>query len=265
MNYKKVFILGLLVALTLFLSRGAIAQVRETVAPINDMQAMQVLMREIQQQIIQLQQQLLVIMQNMRLQTNLSPTTPPVANTHINRSILPAPTMPPSITFPAPRDTIPPITHPIAPPLAKNGYILNVTKTGEGNIISNPQGINCGADCDESYSLPTHSPIVTLIATPLPEWIFIRWEGDCRGISPRCAVHMSAARNVKAIFMPIITNTNQGPVFRITPSPSVVAPPTRALTPTLIPPKDMAPIPSDPKSILPPRDTNPIAPPPATQ
>lgn len=67
---------------------------------------------------------------------------------------------------------------------------------GSGTISSNPAGINCGADCSESYTSGTQ---VTLTATPGPAANFTGWTGDCTGTGP-CVVSMTQARSVTATF-----------------------------------------------------------------
>jgi hypothetical protein len=73
---------------------------------------------------------------------------------------------------------------------------LAVSKTGSGTVTSSPAGINCGADCSESYDENTD---VTLTATPAAGWSFTSWGGACSG-SGSCQVTMDAAKNVTATF-----------------------------------------------------------------
>lgn len=70
------------------------------------------------------------------------------------------------------------------------------TGTGAGTVTSNPSGINCGADCTESY---TDGQTVTLTATPNAGSTFTGWSGACSGTGA-CTVTMSADRNVTASF-----------------------------------------------------------------
>ncbi|RLC91129.1 MAG: hypothetical protein DRI77_14175, partial [Chloroflexi bacterium] len=59
-------------------------------------------------------------------------------------------------------------------------FTLAVTKagTGDGTVTSDPAGINCGADCTETYGKGT---VVTLTATPDVDSVFAGWSGhaDC--------------------------------------------------------------------------------------
>jgi hypothetical protein len=53
---------------------------------------------------------------------------------------------------------------------------LKVAKMGNGTIISQPSGINCGINCTTSYE---HGTEVTLTATPEKDYEFIGWTGSC--------------------------------------------------------------------------------------
>jgi hypothetical protein len=81
---------------------------------------------------------------------------------------------------------------------SSQAYTLTVTLsgTGSGTVTSDPAGIDCGADCNESYSVNT---LVTLTATPEAGSIFSGWSGACSG-TDLCIVTMDAARMVAATF-----------------------------------------------------------------
>jgi hypothetical protein len=90
-------------------------------------------------------------------------------------------------------------------PLNGNGtqqlpYILSVLKngTGSGTVTSTPSGIDCGADCSESYSGGT---VVTLTASPDGSSIFAGWSGACSGTGT-CQVTMNSNTTVIASFIP---------------------------------------------------------------
>jgi hypothetical protein len=68
---------------------------------------------------------------------------------------------------------------------------------GQGIVVSDPPGIDCGTDCDESYNAGTR---VTLRAIPTAEDRFARWTGACTGTAETCTVEMSAAASVTAEF-----------------------------------------------------------------
>lgn len=67
---------------------------------------------------------------------------------------------------------------------------------GGGAITSAPAGVNCGADCTESYNFATQ---VTLTATPFSNSDFAGWSGACSGTGS-CVVTMTAAASVTATF-----------------------------------------------------------------
>ena len=76
---------------------------------------------------------------------------------------------------------------------------LTVSKagTGSGTVISNPVGINCGADCSETYN---NNTLVDLTANPSTGSNFAGWSGDC---STSGQVTMTANKNCTATFNPI--------------------------------------------------------------
>ena len=74
--------------------------------------------------------------------------------------------------------------------------LLTVTESGSGTVTSSPSGIDCGQDCTSGYALNTK---VTLIAAPESGFIFANWSGACTGTGS-CAVTMSAAKSVEAVF-----------------------------------------------------------------
>ena len=80
-------------------------------------------------------------------------------------------------------------------------YTLTVSKTGSGTVMSSPAGINCGADCSESYTSGTS---VTLSATPASGYTFGGWGGACAGVST-CTLSMTAARSASATFLSAAT------------------------------------------------------------
>ena len=78
-------------------------------------------------------------------------------------------------------------------------FALTVTKAGAGTVTSSPTGINCGADCTESYASGTN---VALTATASAGSAFAGWSGGCTGTANPCTVAMSAAKTVTATFKP---------------------------------------------------------------
>ena len=84
-------------------------------------------------------------------------------------------------------------------------YNLHVSTTGDGEVTSDPVGINCGTtgtDCDHAYE---HGTLVTLTATPaqLPVPNSITWGGDCDGAQLTCSLMMDGPKSVTATFDPV--------------------------------------------------------------
>ncbi|NEX16035.1 MAG: hypothetical protein C1943_05220 [Halochromatium sp.] len=79
---------------------------------------------------------------------------------------------------------------------------LTVTKTGEGDVLSDPVGIDCGETCTATFSLGTP---VTLDASAHSGYHFDSWSGACTGALPRCDLLFDQALAVQA-------NFNQGPL-----------------------------------------------------
>lgn len=78
-------------------------------------------------------------------------------------------------------------------------YSLTVNKSGAGTgtVTSSPSGINCGADCSETYTAGT---AVTLTALPDSGSTFAGWSGGgCSGTDV-CVVTINADTNITAIF-----------------------------------------------------------------
>ncbi len=81
-----------------------------------------------------------------------------------------------------------------------NPMKLTVSKvkqhSGDGTVISSPEGINCGQTCAYNYAVGTE---VTLAAAPLASSTFSGWSGPCSG-TDTCTVTMNKAQNVRATF-----------------------------------------------------------------
>jgi FG-GAP-like repeat/Divergent InlB B-repeat domain/FG-GAP repeat len=75
---------------------------------------------------------------------------------------------------------------------------LTVIKTGSGSgsVSSNPEGINCGTDCEETYPDGT---AVRLTATPDKGSTFAGWGGDCSG-REECLLLLNDSKTVQALF-----------------------------------------------------------------
>ena len=74
---------------------------------------------------------------------------------------------------------------------------LNASIQGEGEVNSDPLGIACGNDCDESFLTGS---TITLSAMSISGWIFKRWTGQCSGNQTSCDIFMDTNKNVSAVF-----------------------------------------------------------------
>jgi hypothetical protein len=84
-----------------------------------------------------------------------------------------------------------------AGPLQEGSWTLSVSVSGKGHVTSNPSGIDCPSDCDESYEDGT---TVKLTAAPSSGWVFEHWGGNCSGTGTSCTVNMTHARSASATF-----------------------------------------------------------------
>jgi hypothetical protein len=87
-------------------------------------------------------------------------------------------------------------------------FTLTVNKAGAGlgSVGSEPVGITCGTDCNESYAGGT---TVTLVALPETGSVFAGWSAGsgsatCTGLG-NCIVTLNAASSITATFVPLIT------------------------------------------------------------
>lgn len=75
---------------------------------------------------------------------------------------------------------------------------LNVVRSGDGLVVSNPSGINCGTECSKSYAKGTK---VTLSAKPSSNSKFAGWAGGgCQGLGD-CTVSLDNQTSVSATFL----------------------------------------------------------------
>ncbi|MEJ8568681.1 InlB B-repeat-containing protein [Elongatibacter sediminis] len=81
----------------------------------------------------------------------------------------------------------------------EGSHELQVHTTGGGQVTSTPTGIQCGADCSESW---TEGTVITLTATADAGRQFREWEGDCSGANPSCQVNLEGPHDVTAVFEP---------------------------------------------------------------
>ena len=80
------------------------------------------------------------------------------------------------------------------------GNILSINPPTNGNITSNPTGINCGSG--SSVCSADFLGSVTLTATPSTGYTFGGWTGDCSGCgtSTTCNINMTANKTCSANF-----------------------------------------------------------------
>lgn len=74
---------------------------------------------------------------------------------------------------------------------------LEVTVEGNGEVLSDPEGIECGSDCTAAFSFGT---MVQLRVRPAEGADFVGWSGACTDSSDTCLVEMTDANQVSARF-----------------------------------------------------------------
>lgn len=80
---------------------------------------------------------------------------------------------------------------------SSDGFLLDVEVTGQGRVVSDPAGIDCGDDCAADFPSGTQ---VVLTAAAQPGHKFVRWSGGgCQGTEP-CTVTLSSDVQVTATF-----------------------------------------------------------------
>lgn len=84
------------------------------------------------------------------------------------------------------------------PPPATVFYRLNVTRSGNGSVISGPAGISCGSQCSATYAAGT---VVSLTPSADAGSRFATWNGDCSTSSGLCQLVMNSDHNVGANFV----------------------------------------------------------------
>jgi hypothetical protein len=90
---------------------------------------------------------------------------------------------------------------PVVPALA---LVVARAGAGEGTVVSDPAGIDCGADCSERYWTGT---AVTLTATAAAGSVFSSWDGACAGQGNPCTLTITTDASVTANFDPLFNLT----------------------------------------------------------
>jgi YVTN family beta-propeller protein len=90
---------------------------------------------------------------------------------------------------------------------ARFTYPLTISKSGTGNgtVISNPAGINCGATCIANYGA---NQMVTLTATSDTTSTFVGWTGAVYSNSATINVTMDAAKSINAEYNRLLYTLN---------------------------------------------------------
>lgn len=83
--------------------------------------------------------------------------------------------------------------------VATKNLIISKSGDGNGTVVSEPAGINCGADCTEAF---TYYSRVTLTARAAADSDFAGWSGcdPLTNLSSSCVISMNIDRSVTAIF-----------------------------------------------------------------
>ncbi len=101
-----------------------------------------------------------------------------------------------------------------------NTYSLNVSHDGNGSVISNPSGINCGSDCSGTF--PANSS-VTLMATPTQGYAFNSWSGACAGtVINTCTLNMDGDKSIGVVWDVVTTSATLNTQVTLTADPDVV-------------------------------------------
>lgn len=85
-------------------------------------------------------------------------------------------------------------------PAADPFKTLFVSTSGQGRVVSDVPGIDCGVDCEADF--PTNQRVI-LTAIPEPGWRFVEWTGACASSSSAgCFLQLSNDLVTSALFEP---------------------------------------------------------------
>ncbi|PJE57895.1 MAG: hypothetical protein COU81_03600 [Candidatus Portnoybacteria bacterium CG10_big_fil_rev_8_21_14_0_10_36_7] len=83
---------------------------------------------------------------------------------------------------------------------SSNNYSLNVSKSGNGSIYSNPSGISCGTNSGSCSGIFSEGTTIILNASPDSNYYFAGWAG-CDSISGNsCTIYLGNNKSVSATF-----------------------------------------------------------------
>jgi uncharacterized protein (DUF779 family) len=74
---------------------------------------------------------------------------------------------------------------------------LSITVEGSGSVASDPEGIDCGDDCQHDFASGSR---ITLTAAPQEGYQLESWGGACSGSSPTCDIELTEDLAVSATF-----------------------------------------------------------------
>ena len=80
----------------------------------------------------------------------------------------------------------------------KRKYVVSLTRTGPGTVVSMPARLYCGNACDDTFDAGT---LLSLTATPDAGAAFTGWSGGCTGTAVSCAVTVDGAKTISAHFV----------------------------------------------------------------
>lgn len=103
-------------------------------------------------------------------------------------------------------------------PSIGNAYQLNVVAVGKGRVVSQPDGIDCGSQCEKIFHVDKE---IVLTAYPTSATVFTSWKGGgCDNTTaPVCVVKMSNKKQVIAQFSakPVVSPPTTKPEEKKTP------------------------------------------------
>ena len=93
-------------------------------------------------------------------------------------------------------------------------YHLNMVRTGLGQVVSNPSGINCGNTCEADFVEGTQIELTPSYESSWEAGTW-HWSGDCTGDSS-CSLAMNSNKSVQIQFECLLDNIQTDPGSPIT-------------------------------------------------